>query len=75
VVSGARGDDTPCTLLAQRSDLRECTAELERSRPLQVLGLEHDRGADPFAQRARCEHGRLADDAGAGLGGMANFVE
>ena len=46
VVAGAAGDDAVGAGTAERGELGRRSAELERAGPLEVLGLEHDRGAD-----------------------------
>src|SRR5205807_146439 len=75
VVAGACGDDALRALISQRGDLRERTSKLEGPGSLEVLGLQRDRRPRPLAQRPRGEHRGPADELGAGLGGMANFVK
>jgi hypothetical protein len=75
VVAGARGDDPPRAVIAERGELGQRSPELERPGALQVLGLERNGGPGAFAQRAGAEDRGLPDDPGAGLGGVANLVE
>ena len=60
--------------VAERSQLRERAAQLERARPLEVLGLELDGPAAALAQRAGAQYGRFADDPGDDPGGTADVV-
>jgi hypothetical protein len=72
-VVARRGGDDPAraAVLAERGQLGRRAADLERSRPLEVLGLERDRAARAQRDRPRGQHGRPPRDrlhGGAGRG-------
>ena len=74
MVAGAAADDAGGARLAQRGELRERAADLERAGSLEVLGLEFDGPAGALAQRARAQDGGFADDPGDDSGGAADVV-
>jgi len=74
MVAGASADDAGGARVAERAQLRNRAAKLERARALEILGLEGDGPAAPLAQRAGAEYGRLADDPGDDPSGAADVV-
>jgi hypothetical protein len=74
MVAGAPADDARGARVAERSQLGEGAAQLERARPLEVLGLELNGPAAALAQRAGAQYGRFADDPGDDPGGTADVV-
>ena len=63
VVARAAGHDPPrAAVVAQRGELVQRAADLERAGALQVLGLEHDLAAAALGQRARGQDRRVPGD-------------
>ena len=75
VVAGAARGDPAGAAVAERRELAQRAADLERARPLQALGLEHDLAARALGHGERGQHRRVADDVGGHLARAEDVVE